>query len=51
VRPPHFTSQRETHCSMIAAARQGVNQALWSAAWAEGTARPDDAIADLLGHA
>ena len=51
VRTPHFPSQRETYRSMIAAARQAVDQALWSAAWAEGTARPDEAIAEMLGHA
>ena len=51
VRTPHFPSQRETYRSMIAAARQAVDQATWSAAWAEGTARPDEAIAEMVGHA
>lgn len=51
VRTPHFPSQRETYRSMIAAARQDVDQVVWSAAWADGTARPDDTIAEMLGHA
>ena len=50
VRTPHFPSQGDTYHAMVAAARRGVDQAVWSAAWAEGVARPDEAIAEMLGQ-
>jgi predicted ATPase len=50
VRTPHFPSQRETYRSMLAAARRGADDAVWSAAWAEGSARPDETIAAILHH-
>jgi predicted ATPase len=50
VRTPHFPSQRETYRSMVAAAHRGVDEAVWSAAWAEGAARPDQMIAEILRH-
>ncbi|HLZ26919.1 MAG TPA: hypothetical protein VKV73_06325 [Chloroflexota bacterium] len=36
--------------ALIAAARRGVDQVVWSAAWAEGTARPEESIAEILSH-
>jgi len=44
----HFPSQQHTYRTLVSAARQRVAPTAWSADWAEGAARPDAILAELL---
>jgi predicted ATPase/transcriptional regulator with XRE-family HTH domain len=46
----HFPSMLGTYRTMVAEARQQLDQASWSEAWSEGASRPDDFIAEILGR-